>query len=177
VFLLWFRTVRVYEWIQIHLNFPLVFNFIQHLSICLICDSRPMAQMVTNFLCPLHISSFPTTWSSALDLTWGHSPKWDQHARAALPGSATDPCWKFPGIGQCRDNSVLKCQTQELIKMTPHHCTLGIPSRRENFPSASLLCRDYVCLDLLLRAVSIVLMHFNPSLFYTLRLTFSPSVL
>jgi hypothetical protein len=44
--------------------------------------------------------------------------------RPALTGSATDPCWEFSEIGQCRDLSMPKFQTQEFVKMTCHRGTL-----------------------------------------------------
>jgi hypothetical protein len=76
---------------------------------------------------------------------------------------------------------VLKCQTQKIIKMAFQNCTLGIPSRRENFLSAHILCRLHVSLDSVDCGAHCgcwvsCFFHFNRSLCYTLRLTFSPSV-
>jgi hypothetical protein len=106
----------IYEWIQIHLKkFPLVFNFMEYFSI--FPYQWPKWKEISSVTC---ISDqFPPQGS----LPWSHLRPFPI-ARSALTGLATDPCWKFPEIGQCRDLSMIKFQTQKLIQMAPHHCTL-----------------------------------------------------
>jgi hypothetical protein len=114
-----------------------------------------MTQMGRDFFCLLHIWPVFHHMEHCPDLSWGLSPV----ARSALLTSTHwISSWPLIGqIGECRDLSMLRFQTQELINMVCHLCILTECLEEERTFLVASWWRVHVSLDSILTVVFIVL--------------------